>query len=201
MSIMHEKEINEGGDPWPPIVGTAIHAWLEKAFTRNNSKLGYIKWLTEATIPIASGIIGHADLYHALVFCVLDHKAVGPDRHREYRKNGPGQQYRVQAHTYGKGFKNIGLPVEHVAIAFYPRGGNLLSDKTGLYVWTEPFDESIADNALARVNEITEQCIELDVENKPENYEAFEKTSGFMCRYCPFFNAGHIGPGCKGFLN
>jgi hypothetical protein len=204
MTLMHEPKVpGTGGDPWPSIVGTAGHAWLDKAFQRANQKLGYIRWLTEATVPVSGSIKGHVDLYDILLQLVLDHKLVGVDKMREYRRNGPSSQYRVQAHTYGKGFKNLGLPVKDVAIAFYSRGGLILPEKTGLYVWTEPFNETVADTALARLDVLTQCTVDLDVENHPERYALIPKTPGHDCTYCPYFKPAKVDEGvtCPGFMD
>lgn len=144
-------------DPWCAIIGTAVHAWLDKAAQHSNTQAGEEWWLTETRVqphPDAMPKGGNADLYDVVRKCVIDHKVVSADRLRSYRLNGPGVQYRRQAHLYGLGFHRLGKPVEHVAVAFWQRGGRLKD----LYVWTEPFDPQIALDAINRYQTIAEQA-------------------------------------------
>jgi hypothetical protein len=56
----------------------------------------------------------------------------------------------MQAHLYGRGFALLGKPVKNVALAFMPREGSLRD----IFVWTEPYDEAIALQALERFRTI-----------------------------------------------
>jgi hypothetical protein len=146
---------------------------------------------------VPGGIFGHCDLFDVDTLTVIDHKVVGAEKHREYKRNGPGMRYRSQAHLYGKGWAHLGLTPKEVAIAFYPRGGLL----SGLYVWSEPYDPSIADAALQRMDAITEAAVVLDVEHHPERYAMFEAETGHHCTYCPWLQPGSdTGKGCPGHL-
>lgn len=144
-------------DPWCAIIGTAVHTWLEGAAQTSNAAAGEDWWLTETRVhphPDALPKGGNADLYDVVRKTVIDHKIVGAEQLRKYRHNGPGPQYRVQAHLYGLGFHRLGKPVEHVAVAFWCRGGRLRD----LYVWTEPFDAQVALDAIQRYRTIREQA-------------------------------------------
>lgn len=66
-------------DPWPSIVGTAVHAWLEAAFRSENGRLGRIRWVPEARVTPIDGHAGTADLYDADEQSVDDHKGVWVD--------------------------------------------------------------------------------------------------------------------------
>lgn len=137
------------GDPWCAIIGTAVHAWLDEAAAADNVAHDEARWYPELRVQPHPGLLpagGKADLYDARRKTVIDHKIVGTTSQRKYKANGPGRQYRTQAHLYGKGYKLAGHDVQHVAIAFWLRGGRL----DDLYVWTEPFSETIADEALER---------------------------------------------------
>lgn len=135
-------------DPWCRILGTAGHGWLEEAAAYDNNTTG--RWLHEIRVHphpelLPSG--GKCDLYEQRDwYTVIDHKIVGAPSLAKYKANGPGKQYRTQAHLYGKGYTAEGKRVDHVAIAFWLRGGRL----DDLYVWTEPYDPWIADEALER---------------------------------------------------
>lgn len=147
----------EFNDPWCAIIGTAVHAWLADAATHANDQAGEEWYLTETRVHPHPDVLpkgGNADLYDAERKTVIDHKVVGAEQLRKYRLNGPGPQYRVQAHLYGLGFHRTGKPVEHVAVAFWQRGGRL----SDLYVWTEPYQPQIALDAINRYRTIAEQA-------------------------------------------
>lgn len=67
---------NHVSDPWPSIVGTAVHSWLAKAFEDENAREGILRWVTEAAVTPAPGLTGHADLYDAAESAVVDHKGI-----------------------------------------------------------------------------------------------------------------------------
>jgi hypothetical protein len=196
--IMDEKRTNHDSDPWAAIVGTATHAWLAEAFTKANERIGRIRYLIEQRLEIAPGLTGSCDLFDADTMTVIDHKVLGTTTMREYKTMGPPKEYRAQAHLYGKGYARLGLAVREVALAMYPRSGLL----SGLHVWSEPFDESVADAAIARMHQITEAAVALDVEHHPENYRLIPRESSHRCTYCPWFKPGmDAGDGCPGHMD
>jgi hypothetical protein len=102
------------------------------------------RWLIEQTVEIRTGLDGHCDLYDLETHTVIDHKFPGVTSIRKYRKQGhPGQQYRWQAHLYGMGWANAGLPVENVMLVMWPRSGLL----TDAWSWSEPYSPAVADEA------------------------------------------------------
>lgn len=66
-------------DPWPSIVGTAVHAWLADAFTAANLELPAPRWLAEQRVIPHPDHSGTADLYDAVETAVVDHKGVFVD--------------------------------------------------------------------------------------------------------------------------
>lgn len=130
--------------PWKPTVGTACHNQMETWFSRHPED-----WEVEQKVAVGTigpdVIKGSTDLFFR-AGAVIDHKFVGPSRLKKYRRSGPGQQYRVQAHTYGRGWAHEGWPVRIVMIVFLPRDGELRDT----YYWWEPYDESVAIDALTR---------------------------------------------------
>lgn len=156
--------INEPPRPpaWKPAVGTAVHEQLERWFDAEsvNGDLTNADWITEweitvgmlGTGPDAIPITGHSDLFHRPTGTVIDHKVVGPKQLTKYRLHGPSQQYRVQAHLYGKGFTESGgwEPAREVAISFLPRDGELSKS----YWWSEPYNPHVAIEALNRLNSL-----------------------------------------------
>ena len=146
-------------DPWCRILGTAAHAWLEEAaaFDNIHTVRDAARWKPETRVQPHPDLLpsgGKADLYDAHTKTVIDHKVVGAEPLRKYRLNGPGPQYRTQAHLYGLGYHRLGVAVENVAVAFWNRGGRL----SDLYVWTEPWDVQIAMDALERYRTIRDQA-------------------------------------------
>lgn len=143
-----------GPAAWIPTVGTAVHAWLEETFVvlNRDHPAGHIRYLLEQTVSVGeidgTEITGHCDMYDRLNAIVVDWKTVGPHRLKAYRAHGPGPTYRAQAHLYARGWTRRGLPVDHVAIAFLPRNEELHR----AWFWSEPYDESIALDALARAD-------------------------------------------------
>lgn len=160
--ILHK--LNGDGEPdrgpaWKPAVGTAVHDQLERWFdaaNRHGAELAHMEWVTEWEVTVGQiggqDITGHSDLFHVPTGTVIDHKVVGPKQLAKYRLHGPSEQYRVQAHLYGKGFTDDGGwgPCRQVAIAFLPRDGEL----SGAYFWSEPHDPHLAVEAMNRANRL-----------------------------------------------
>lgn len=196
--LMGHPETNTGSDPWPSIVGTAVHAWLADAFTAANTRLGRIRYLVEQRLTIRPGLSGTCDLYDADRAIVLDHKVPGATAMTALKKHGPTPGYRVQTHLYGYGYAQLGLPVHSVGLVLYPRGGML----SGLWIWTEPYDETVALQALARHDTILETAAALDVAGHPRHYTLLPKVTGHACSYCPWWKPGpDTGDGCPGQLD
>lgn len=180
---------------WGAIIGTSVHATLADAFTDANTRLGRIRYLVEQSVEIRPGLRGTCDLYDFDRACPIDHKVVPLPTLRQYRLTGPGTTYRVQAHAYGTGIRRLGLPVETVGVAFYPRA----SDLAQLYVWTEPYNPDLVTEALQRHDTTIDLACELDVEHYPEHYSLIPKTANRLCMYCPFFKVGpDTGTTCPG---
>lgn len=130
---------------WLPTVGTAVHAWLADEFS------GTPRWLVETRVDVGElngvPITGSADLFDLTTATVVDWKIVGrPTLQTVKREGGPSDQYRTQAHLYGRGFVRAGHDVKRVAIAYLYRNGFTPEP----YVWTEPYDEGVALAALER---------------------------------------------------
>jgi hypothetical protein len=155
----------EYDDPWCRILGTAGHSWLEEAAGFANAQAlvdtdRTARWHPEVRVQPHPDLLpsgGKVDNYDEVTATVIDHKILGVPSLKRIRLNGPGQQYRVQVHTYGLGMHRLGKPVKHVALACWPRGGRL----SDLYVWTEPFDVQVALDALKRYRTIREQALGL----------------------------------------
>ena len=66
-------------DPWPAIVGTAIHSWLAEAFEADNERSNYVRWLAEFRVHPHPDHPGTGDLYDFFEEAVVDHKGIYVD--------------------------------------------------------------------------------------------------------------------------
>lgn len=182
-------KVNTGGDPWASIIGTAVHKYLDDAFTST------VDWITDqrVTIPTPAGapLTGTLDLYHCDSGTIIDHKVVGNTSLQRMRKNGPGDQYRTQVHLYGLGMQLAGYTVNTVAIMAWPRTG-MLKDA---WYWSEPYDPDLCEKALARLDSL-QQVTALFGVDAPAHIPATEA----HCLYCPWFMpaASNITEACPG---
>lgn len=194
-----EPKPNSDTDPWASIIGTSVHTWMASIYENENRKLARTfdagRYLIEHRITLPGGIQGSCDLYDRAMQTVIDWKVTSPDNLRKYRLNGPGQQYRTQAHLYALGLQLEGAEPEDVAIVFLPRGGRI----DGLHVWAEPYDPQVAVEALRRYQAVRQFHISLDPENHPARW-ALLPTADAYCTYCPWFLPGSsdLSRGCPG---
>lgn len=183
-AILHklngDQEPDRGNTPWKPTIGTSVHNYLETAFTKANTPT-QIRWGTEhrVTVGTVAGIpiTGSADLFDDKHGVVGDHKIVGKSMLASYRANGPGEQYRRQAHLYGRGFEALGLTVRLVAICFLPREGEL--DDT--FIWTEPYNQSLAIETVERVDALAALLAAVGVD---QAVAQFAECDNRWCRWC-----------------
>jgi hypothetical protein len=179
---------NPQWDPLPSIIGTATHTWLADAAVLANTELGRDRWLVEQKVYPADWLPGHADLFDTDTGTVIDWKVPGANQFG-ILKTKMNPVYRAQAHLYGKGFVRAGHTVNTVAIMLLPRGGTL----SGAHLWSEPYNEKIADAAMGRRNQILAQLKVFEIHEHPERYEWFAK-DGYQCLFCPWFATRPDGP-------
>jgi hypothetical protein len=185
---------------WKATIGTGAHMWLETAFDGYNlthapdldgQERFYIE--TKVSVGDVNGaeILGSCDLYDRITNTVVDHKTVGPTQLATYKRKGPSEQYRIQAHLYGRGWQRAGLNVTTVMIAFLPRNGELAD----AYIWHEPYNEQVAVDALQRLAGISLTTNALGAAALP-----LLPTADAWCTHCPFFLANSDNPerGCPG---
>lgn len=169
---------------WRATVGTAVHAWLAGRLQAHNLQTKVPRWMLETRLYVGeiadADVYGSCDCYDILSAGAIDWKIVGPTSLRKYRTSGPGQQYRVQVHTYGKGIEDLGLPIDYVAIFFLPSNGEL---NDGVF-WHEPYDRSIAEAGLQRVTNI-HRALNLV---GPARVLPAMPTADAPCTYCPWLN-------------
>lgn len=178
--------------PWLPTIGTATHSWLEGVFA---APVACGRFLVEQRVTVGTvggtEITGKVDLYDRATATVIDHKITGTSTLKSYRSRGPGQQYRSQTHCYGRGLIAEGLPVDRVMIAFLPRNDELKA----AHFWSEPYDEQVALDALARAERIaaaTSIAGPAALRGLP--------TADAYCHRCQFFNARATDPAIDGCL-
>ncbi len=173
---------------WRPTVGTATHAWLTDAFNRDNENypLDKPRWLTDTRVKVGEVagemIDGSLDLYDIYTKTVIDWKIPGPSSIRDKKRNGPGDEYKIQVQLYGRGVVGLGLGCEHVGILFMPSNGEL-SDS---HYWTEPYSELVAVGALVRAGGI---ALALAAQG-PTKVLPQLHTANDHCSWCPWFAPG-----------
>lgn len=179
---MPEVNSQGPGAGWRPQVGTAVHEWLATIF-RERNRGQPVRWLVEMKVEagrIGDNVLdGSCDLYDRATASSIDWKVVGPTTLKTVRRSGPDWQYRVQGHTYAKGWTARGLPVDNVVVAYLPSAGDL----NDAYFHSEPYDESIADRAIYRADLIASLV-------KTGGVEAAAQlpTEDAYCKSCPWYS-------------
>lgn len=195
------RRTNNVSDPWPSIVGTAVHAWLAKAFDDDNVRDQVLRWVTEAAVEPAPGLGGHADLYDSAEAAVIDHKVLGASSLAKVKSAaGPSRKYRVQLILYGYGFRLLGLPVKRVVLAAYPRTAATLD---GMFLWDhvlQPEDDDLVKEVL-RVTGVRQALAQEILAGQMTLEQVPASPDDDECFFCPFYrpqSAFDHGPGCPG---
>lgn len=143
----HEKTI-----PWLPTVGTAVHSWIEEAFHKAQAGFSRKRWLMEQKVLVGyiNGvpITGSTDLVDIVAGMTVDWKLVGASTLKE-AKMGPSEVYRIQQQLYAKGWRDMGVRIDWVAIAYLPR--NAISLNQAVW-WFEEVKPADAEAALERAS-------------------------------------------------
>ena len=170
-------ETNENELKLAAIMGTAIHAEIEKALAIADPSGE--KYVVETEVEYG-GMKAHIDLWIPSTGDVVDWKTVKVKNLNYF----PTKQQRWQVQVYGYLIDKSGLGK--------PRNVNLVAiardgDERDVKVHTEPYDPKIAEEALNWLSAIKESA-EAPEPEKDENYCKF---------YCKYFDAtGEIG--CSG---
>lgn len=168
--LNNQPETNENEMKLAAIMGTAIHGAIENALSNNKDVV------LEQTVE-HNGMKAHVDLYIPSTGDVVDWKTVKLKNLSYF----PSQQQRWQVHTYGYLIEQSGTgKVQTVSLVAIPRDG----DERDVVVHSEPYDESIALEALAWLEEI-KASTEAPAPERDENYCKF---------YCKFYDStGEMG--------
>lgn len=193
---------NHVSDPWPSIMGTAGHAWMEGCLSDVNQQLGRVRFLTEYRVTPTMGFEGHpgtGDGYDADEESVIDHKFLGVTTMNKLRKDGPSRQYHVQFLLYMLGFVALGLPVRRIVLLAWPRTGSSLD---GLFVWDHPVTEADFDflrDVIKPELDYRKAWAAALVTGTAQLMDVPGDTSD--CIWCPFYrpqSARDGGAGCPG---
>lgn len=187
---------------WEAYIGIGVHAQLARDFGAMTwppeQGTGPRRFLVEQKLGVGQAggddIDGTTDLYDLFTARVIDWKIVGKASLARYRSQGPGDEYRVQGHTYGRGWRKRGFPVTDIVIAFLPR-----SEKYARrYFWHEPYDEQVVLKALTRVDAIAAAVRVAGRQALP-----LLRTAEAHCLQCPWFRPGSpdLTGGCPGELD
>lgn len=177
------KEMNEWSDPLPAIVGTAIHAWLERAITQFQAVHHMDRWVTESTVQVDALLRGHVDLYDRETHTIIDFKTVSPTKLKDWKSKGPSEQHIDQVNLYAMGKVNAGEMVRYVALVAIPRSG-WLSD---VRVWTGLYEPARAQRALDRMYSIADKLIAMGEEI---DFSQLPAQPGRGCSFCPWYVGG-----------
>lgn len=194
-------EVNDRGVAWKPYVGTCVHEAVANTMAgveSDSMEHGLTqRWHVEERVNVGAingaDVTGSCDLFDAWAGGVWDHKFTTRNKIREtYKPHGPGDQYRTQAHLYGRGWQRAGHAVRTVGIIFWTRDGEF----TDRHVWWEPYDEQVAIDALERASQI---AISIDALGPAFTIEAMP-TGDAYCNFCPWFRKGstQLDKGCPG---
>jgi hypothetical protein len=188
--LVRDQEPSRRDPAWLAYIGSCVHSGLESGIRRHPMNQATDRpWHPEAQprflleervhVGDAGGqqIWGNADVFDIDSGTVVDWKVVGPDRLSHYIKNGPGPQYRTQAHLYGRGFARAGYTVNTVMIMFLPREGQLRTH----HMWAEPYDESVALQGLERVDTLYNL---IDVIGLDECLALYPLCNDWFCPWC-----------------
>lgn len=189
---------NHVSDPWPSIVGTAVHAWMDDTFSQPEHGG---RWLTETRVVPHPDHSGTADLYDTANARVLDHKCLGASTMNALRTQGPPRHYYVQLLLYALGYVRAGYPVTSVAIIAWPRTESSLA---GVYVW----HHTITEDDWRLVGQVLDETQTRKdwaalVQAGAATIDQVPRTPGKGCHHCPQYrpqSAVDGGVGCPGQL-
>lgn len=187
-------EANWWSDPLPAIVGTAVHAWLEKAVNSFQEVHFMDRWLTEITVQPDPLVKGHVDLYDRELKAIIDWKTVSPTKLKAWKSSGPPEHYKDQVNLYGRGAWNGGLEVAKVILVAVPRSGWLRD----MQIWVDDYSPDRAQAALDRMYSIANVMIKA---GDDLSFEEIDSAPSGECAFCPWYRGGERRAdmsGCSG---
>lgn len=184
---------NTGMDPWPAIVGTSIHAWMESAVNSFQEAHNLSTWSTELEVAPNPLVKGHTDLYRDGL--VLDYKFPGRTNLSKLRSEGIPPNYLTQIQLYGLGHEQAGRRVERVGLVALGREGWLKD----MLVLTVPYDKGHAEDALRRIYKLGDYLLSHELDD-PQTWANIESSPSRLCSWCPMYRPGKAvdSHGCPG---
>jgi hypothetical protein len=165
--VWHQLQGDTGtarGTRLPAIMGTAIHSAIEQALA------GQDRFLLEHRVELDGLPPATIDCYDTVNNEVIDWKTTKKSNLDYF----PSQQQRWQVQVYGYLMTQSGYEVRNVTLVAIPRDGN----ENDIKVHTEPYDRSVAIDALNWLNEIT----------ATKSAPAPEKDAASWCsKFCDFY--------------
>jgi hypothetical protein len=185
-----DKPNETGGGNWAAQVGTAIHAHLADIFAKLED------YEVEEKVTIRANLTGTVDLFDKRRGIVMDWKTTGSTGLEKRRKEGATQQQLVQVQLYGYGKAQSGAEVNQVALVYLPTGGSL----DDMHVELHDYDESVAIQALERLDNVYSLLATVDVENSPDLWQLIPASADRLCNYCPYFQpfSTDLAKACNG---
>jgi hypothetical protein len=186
--IAGAPKTNVGADIFPAWAGTAVHSALEAAFLADNARLVAEglpeRWITERRVEIAPGLAGTADLFDIEAGRVCDFKVPGASAFSKYKKSGPSEVYRQQAHLYCRGYQVAGYEVREASIFFIPRAANFGKS----FLWSEPYNEALALETVARLELIRLAVDGIAAADDHVKLDRIPAVPNDGCRFCDFYS-------------
>jgi predicted RecB family nuclease len=168
---------NENTDKLAAILGTFIHAGIEKSIIREDP-FGD-NFLIEQEVTFGN-LKGHVDLFIRDQGLVVDWKTTKVKSLRYF----PSAQQRMQVQLYGYLLAKNGYEVKQVALVAIPRDGEMSDIK----VHVEDYNSAVAEEGLAWLEDI-----KTIVEQK-EPAPAPTERIFFCSRFCSYFDpTGEVG--------
>lgn len=195
--LARHPRVRDDDMSWRATVGTSVHKWLDRTFSRIVLPDGSPRYLTEVSVQCGEvggqPLWGTCDAYDRATSTVLDWKIVSATSLRRVKSSGVGDTYRAQRHLYGLGLIGAGHSVTRVGNALLPSAGELHE----LHVDVEPFDITVAIDALARANRIA-RAVRGDIGALAD----LPVAEDWCVRSCPWFRPGStdVTTGCPGVL-
>lgn len=120
------------------IMGTAIHTYIQEAFTAQDP-FGE-RYMMEQEVADDGMLVGHVDMYDKINYEVIDWKTTKKSNLGYF----PSKQQRWQVQLYGYLLELNNYRVDNVTLVAIPRDG----DERDIVYHTEPYDIEIAHEAL-----------------------------------------------------
>jgi hypothetical protein len=187
MGLLKVRPVNPGGDGFAAWLGTQGHRGMADIYEWADGGSGRFAVETPLNFPSKQVPRGTGDLLDRRLRCFVDWKFMGTWALKALSTKGPSETYRVQLHTYAYGAAQRGEKVDWIALVGLPRQGSSLKEK---YVWSEPYDKSVAVSALARVKRIAEDIREDQANSVPRIDTLQAMSIAKDCTFCDFHLPG-----------